>query len=173
MTRARYFVGEVESKESPTAVEIESIAEGQFAISLQGKRYEIDAQLLEGDNLSLLLDGISYWVELESSPERTLARVRRQTFALEVRDERRHRLRQAAPVVTLEGRQTVRSPMPGKVVKLLVRAGDSVKSGQGLVVVEAMKMENELKSPKDGKVVEILVAEGAAVESQAPLLAVE
>ena len=55
--------------------------------------------------------------------------------------------------------------MPGKVVKVLVAVGDEVKSGQGVVVVEAMKMENELKSPKDGKVKAVAVKEGQAVEA--------
>ena len=71
------------------------------------------------------------------------------------------------------GTQQVLAPMPGKVVKLLVRAGDEVKARQGLVVVEAMKMENELRSPKDGRVIEVLVAEGASVEAGRPLVVVE
>jgi biotin carboxyl carrier protein len=63
--------------------------------------------------------------------------------------------------------------MPGKVVKVLVKPGDEVKARQGLVVVEAMKMENELRSPKDGRVAEVLVAEGASVEAGRLLVVVE
>ncbi len=63
--------------------------------------------------------------------------------------------------------------MPGKVVKILVKAGDQVKARQGLVVVEAMKMENELRSPKDGRVSDVLVAEGASVEAGRLLVVVE
>jgi biotin carboxyl carrier protein len=63
------------------------------------------------------------------------------------------------------GPAQVQSPMPGKVVKLLVAPGDEVKAGQGVVVVEAMKMENELKAPRDGKVKAIAVKEGQAVEA--------
>ena len=63
--------------------------------------------------------------------------------------------------------------MPGKVVKVLVKVGDEVKARQGLVVVEAMKMENELRSPKDGRVTEVLVAEGVSVEAGRPLVVVE
>jgi len=63
--------------------------------------------------------------------------------------------------------------MPGRVVKVLVRAGDPVRARQGLVVVEAMKMENELRSPKDGRVTRVLVDEGAAVEAGRPLVVVE
>jgi len=72
-----------------------------------------------------------------------------------------------------EGRQTIVAPMPGKVVKLLVKAGDEVRARQGVIVVEAMKMENELRSPKDGRVIEIAVAEGASVEAGRLLVVVE
>jgi biotin carboxyl carrier protein len=73
----------------------------------------------------------------------------------------------------LEGRQTVYAPMPGKVVRVLVGVGDSVERGQGLVVIEAMKMQNELKAPKTGKVVSISADEGAAVAATDVLVVVE
>jgi biotin carboxyl carrier protein len=71
------------------------------------------------------------------------------------------------------GTQQVLAPMPGKVVKILVKAGDEVKARQGLVVIEAMKMENELRSPKDGRVSDLLVTEGASVEAGRLLVFVE
>lgn len=64
-----------------------------------------------------------------------------------------------------EGRQQIAAPMPGKVVRLLVKAGDAVEAGQGLLVVEAMKMQNEIRSPKRGTVERVLVAEGQAVNA--------
>jgi biotin carboxyl carrier protein len=94
-------------------------------------------------------------------------------FPLEILDEKKLRMRRASGRFTVQGKQTLTSPMPGKVVKVLVAVGDEVKEGQGLVVVEAMKMENELRSPKDGKVVELHVKEGQAVEGNARLCAVE
>ena len=71
------------------------------------------------------------------------------------------------------GTQRVLAPMPGKVVKVLVKVGDEVKARQGLVVVEAMKMENELRSPKDGRVVEVVASEGMPVEAGRLLVVVE
>ena len=71
--------------------------------------------------------------------------------------------RAAAPPKS--GPASVQSPMPGKVVKVLVAVGDEVKAGAGVVVVEAMKMENELKAPRDGKVKSVTVKEGQAVEA--------
>ena len=73
----------------------------------------------------------------------------------------------------LEGAQNVLAPMPGKVVRLLVNAGDTVDAGQGLVVVEAMKMQNEIKSPKKGIVKKVGVKEGAAVNAGDLLATVE
>jgi biotin carboxyl carrier protein len=71
------------------------------------------------------------------------------------------------------GAQQIVAPMPGKIVKVLVKVGDPVTARQGLVVVEAMKMENELRSPKDGRVTEVLAVEGMSVEAGRPLAVVE
>jgi len=71
------------------------------------------------------------------------------------------------------GPQRVTSPMPGKVVRVLVKPGDEVKARQGLVVIEAMKMENELRAARDGRVREVAVAEGQSVDAGAMLLVVE
>jgi biotin carboxyl carrier protein len=70
-------------------------------------------------------------------------------------------------------RAEVKAPMPGKIVKLLVAAGDTVVSGQGIVLFEAMKMQNEIQSPQDGVVAEIAVAEGEAVEARDPLFVIQ
>lgn len=71
------------------------------------------------------------------------------------------------------GRQNINAPMPGKVVRLLVQPGDAVEPGQGLIVVEAMKMQNEMKSPKAGTVAEVLVDAGATVAVGETLLIIE
>ena len=71
------------------------------------------------------------------------------------------------------GPMSMRAPMPGRVVKLLVKAGDQVTRGQGVLVVEAMKMENELKAPRDGRIKEIRVSEGTPVEAGEDLALIE
>ena len=73
----------------------------------------------------------------------------------------------------IEGQQKLIAPMPGKVVRVLLSAGDEVTLGQGVVVVEAMKMQNEIKSPKSGRVVEVRVVEGATVNANQVLALVE
>jgi biotin carboxyl carrier protein len=74
---------------------------------------------------------------------------------------------------SVEGRQTLKAAMPGKVVRVLVREGDSVEAGQGVVVVEAMKMQNEVKSPKSGIVVKVSTVEGSTVNAGEVLAIVE
>ena len=91
-------------------------------------------------------------------------------YPLEILDERKLRLRRAAGKFTSEGPQRIDAPMPGKVTRVLVKVGDEVQEGQGLLVVEAMKMENELKAPQAGTVRELTVAEGQNVDSGAQLL---
>jgi biotin carboxyl carrier protein len=85
----------------------------------------------------------------------------------------RSRPRAGAPAGAGEGAQRVLAPMPGRVVRVLVKNGDEVALRQGLIVVEAMKMENELGSPKAGRVKEIAVSEGASVEAGRLLVVVE
>jgi biotin carboxyl carrier protein len=77
------------------------------------------------------------------------------------------------PAAAAAGPQRVTSPMPGKVVRVLVKPGDAVTARQGLVVVEAMKMENELRAARDGRVRDVAVAEGQSVDAGAMLLTVE
>ena len=85
--------------------------------------------------------------------------------------DRKHR--RPATEHTAEGRQNLTSPMPGKVVRVLLTAGNEVEAGQGVVVVEAMKMQNEIKSPKTGRVVEVRVNEGETVSANQVLAVVE
>ena len=77
----------------------------------------------------------------------------------------------AAPVVTGSG-EAINAPMPGNILKVNVNVGDAVKSGTVLVVLEAMKMENEIMAPKDGTVTQVLVSKGSTVDTGAPLVVI-
>jgi len=134
---------------SPGAV-IEEVEIGVYSILQDGRSYEI-----------VVRDGLDGALDVHVNGNHYVARVS---------DPRKSKKRSGA---LLEGRQNVLAPMPGKVVRLLVAVGDEVSAGQGLVVVEAMKMQNEIKSPKAGKIVAIAVAEGAAVNPGQALLSVE
>ena len=134
---------------------------------------ELDPVHLAGLGLSIVVDGKSYACDIEPGKEGKVAvRVGDALHELEMLDERRLRMRQASGQFSLEGPQRIDAPMPGKVTRVLVKPGDAVAQGQGLVVVEAMKMENELKSPKAGTVSEVYAVEGQAVESGAKLVVV-
>jgi biotin carboxyl carrier protein len=148
--------------------------DGVYEVTVDGEPHLVDAFTLRHGAVSLIVDTASFHVEFEDVGDGKInVLVKDQTFALDVLDERRQRMRAAGGRFSVEGPQVVAAPMPGKVVKILVKAGEAVKEGQGLVVVEAMKMENELKSPKDGTVNEIAAVEGSAVEGGAKLVVVE
>jgi biotin carboxyl carrier protein len=134
---------------------------------------EVDARRLHGNAFSILAGTRSYACDFAPGAEgRVAVRVDQTLVPLELLDERRLRMRRATGKFSLDGPQRVDAPMPGKVVRVMVKKGDTVTEGQGLVVVEAMKMENELKSPKAGVVSELYAVEGAAVENGAKLVVI-
>ncbi len=168
----RYYATLAGEKE-PQEMEVELLGPGRYAITLAGVRHVLDADHQEGGSVSLLVDGESYAIDFEEAGDVINVLVRDAIVSVDVADERRRRMRAATSEFKVEGRQVITAPMPGKVVKVLVSVGAEVQAGQGLVVVEAMKMENEMKSPKAGKVLELLVQEGQAVEGGAKLAVVE
>ena len=141
---------------------------------LDGEPFEADVTEIEPGVFSLLIGGQSYTVRVSPNGEAGEYRVALcgAEYAVAVRDPRKL-ARGGHEKQTLEGRQNVLSLMPGKVVRLLVAEGDAVERGQGLIVVEAMKMQNEIKCPKAGRVEKILVREGQPVNAGEILLAVE
>jgi biotin carboxyl carrier protein len=114
--------------------------------------FEVDVTPVSGEEFEVLIDGDCHKFSLMNEQRRAMIRAGGKGAA---------------------GKAMVASPMPGKVVKLLVAEGEEVRVDQGVIVVEAMKMENELKSAIAGKVKEIFVKEGDVVESGAKLLLVE
>lgn len=137
---------------------------GERAYDLQVVRPEPDAFLIfDGDRV---LEARVWSVE----PNLSRVEIGNRTFSASIID-RKHR--RASAERDDEGRRQLIAPMPGKVVRVLLNPGDEVKMGQGVVVVEAMKMQNEVKSPKAGRVIEIRVTEGATVNANQVLAIVE
>ena len=132
--------------------------------TIDGQRLEADATALSPGIYSILIDGKSIDVRVErlGSQLRVIAGGRE--FSVLPQDEREWR-RNRAGSVEAEGRQQVLAPMPGKIVRVLVSAGDSVRAGQGLLVVEAMKMQNEIRAPKSGTIDRVRVVEGQTVNA--------
>jgi len=134
-----------------------------------GPTQQVNAVRPVPDVLTLLVDGYSWEAGLVATDEGWDVEVLGLRHEVEVADPRRKALRMAAG-----GEAAVlRCPMPGRVARVLVEVGAAVKKGQPLVVVEAMKMENELKSPKDGLVRKVLVEPGSLVEARATLVELE
>lgn len=167
------YVTRVRGASESVPVDIEDLGDGKFLLTLGGRSHTVDARVLDHGAVSLLVDARSYDAELDESGDEVQVQVDFEVLTVDVADERAVRLRAAAAGFSVSGKVLVTAPMPGKVVRVLVAPGAQVTEGQGLVVVEAMKMENELKSPKAGTVVEVFAKEGSAVEANAKLLTVE
>lgn len=124
-----------------------------------------DVTEIAPNTYSVLLDGESHEICVTPSPGGKLnLQTGRFEFEAEVVDPRSWSGRRHAGVEA-EGRQQIVAPMPGKIVRVLVKAGDPVEAGQGLLVVEAMKMQNEIRSPKSGTIDRVLTEEGQAVNA--------
>jgi biotin carboxyl carrier protein len=164
-----HYIATVDKNERE--IEVTESAPGHYHVVLDGKVYQIDAQRVGERTLSLIVQGNAYHIEVECPQEATSTLlVRGHAVSVEVLDLRQVRLRRALGASdVLDGPASMTSPMPGKVIAVLVKLGDVVQEGQGLVVVEAMKMENEIKAPKAGTVSSVNASVGAAVDAGALL----
>jgi biotin carboxyl carrier protein len=146
--------------------------ESGWQCALDGEPINVDAVLTRKNVISILVDGVAYEVKREIAGNDQYVWVRSARFKTEVRDPRSLRARRAA-AATGEGPQKLLAPMPGKVVRLIAKEGEAIEAGKGVLVVEAMKMQNELKATKTGTVQKIMVAEGANVNSGDVLAIIE
>ena len=136
-----------------------------WKISLDGKELDVSVMEVAPNTFSVLLNGESHQIRIAPRPDGTLTlHTGLAEYQAEVNDPRLWRGRKHG-VLDVAGRQQIAAPMPGKVVRLLVKEGDLVAAGQGLLVVEAMKMQNEVRSPKAGKVEKLLVKENQPVNA--------
>jgi biotin carboxyl carrier protein len=138
-------------------------AEGRWSCRVDGREVEVDAVLARPNVLSLRIGNKAYEVKCERVGSDVHIWVGSRRFSAEVRDPRS--LRSRVRAADDQGPKKLSAPMPGKVVRILMRQGDEVEAGSGVLVVEAMKMQNEVKSPKKGTIQKILVGEGTAVNA--------
>ncbi|MFB3818924.1 MAG: biotin/lipoyl-containing protein [Candidatus Methylomirabilales bacterium] len=143
-----------------------------WRVQVDGRGLQVDV-LPVGEGLySLLLDGRSYEVDVLEDGRACIVLVNGQPFRVELRLER-PASGPDGPRAATAGGGCVTAPMPGKLVKLLVAPGDAVAAGDGVAVLEAMKMENELKAPAAGRVADMRVAEGQTVSAGEVLVVIE
>jgi biotin carboxyl carrier protein len=137
-------------------------------VEIEGKKFPVEFQKIDGNFYSILLGGRSIGVGILKRGKRVDVFVDGDLYEFESISEREREKTKGV----VSGVQEIKSPMPSRVVKILKKSDEEVKEGEGVIVVEAMKMESELKSPIEGKVKEFKVKEGDAVESGTVLLVI-
>jgi biotin carboxyl carrier protein len=145
--------------------------DGHYTVVLDGQPLDVDLHEAGRDFVSLIIGGRSYEAGLEKQPGGYMVVLPDDAVAVELVDAARGSPGGARRGPAGPARLT--APMPGKVVRVLAAAGQEVVAGQGVVVIEAMKMENELRAPRDGRIADLQVREGQAVETGALIAVVE
>lgn len=165
------YIGTIGEKE--VKVTVREVGVARYAVTIDGQEHLVDAHQVQSSVWSILYGSASYEVDLQGKADEEFeVLIAGDCYKFTLMNEQRKALMRTGGKGAA-GKAMVASPMPGKVVKLLVAEGEEVQAEQGVIVVEAMKMENELKSAVTGKVKEIFVKEGEVVESGAKLLLVE
>jgi biotin carboxyl carrier protein len=155
-------------------IEVQELEEDHlYRIRIDGKELTVDGRKLSAHMYSLLVGDQSFTVDVTTKDDHYTVTGEGKSFQLRVLDERRAARPGEGRGAGREGGKEIRSFMPGKVVEVLVAVGDEVAKDQGVLIVEAMKMENEVRAPVAGKVKEIRVSPGQAVESGELLVVLE
>jgi biotin carboxyl carrier protein len=144
-------------------------------VSVNGQECAVDFEVV-GDHLvyTLLVDGRSFEAHVSQDDDLYNVLIQGTLYCAEVVDEREKRLREAGgELASPNGDYVLEAPMPGLVVKVPVKVGDEVATGDVLVILESMKMQNELKSPQAGTVSEVYIEQGASVEKRDAMMVIE
>ena len=146
-----------------------------LAIEVDGKKYEVDLMHTADGTFSIIENGHSYNIELvpKDGPKKYTAYTLYETFEVEVIDAEARYLQNRNAGGAGAAESKISSPMPGKVVKVLVTEGDPVQAGQTIVIISAMKMESEYKAPKDGIVKKVYVRNEETVDGNQVLIELE
>jgi len=166
----RTFVAKLEDRE--VTIEVEPVGPSLYRVRIDGEDREIDARTVAG-GLSLLIGGRNHEVSLARAADDFDVLLENRRFRFRLLTEDRARRAAARGSREVSGRREVKASMPGKVIAVLVKVGDRVEPKHGLLVIEAMKMENEIKSQGAGEVKEIHVEPGRAVEAGEILVVLE
>ena len=151
-------------------ITVDRAADGGWRVEVDGTPRAVEAQLVRPGTWSLVIDGQSYLVDLDPRKKGLAASVGLAEALITVEDAQTRRLRQSLAHGAPERGEQVRAPIAGKFVKVLCAVGDEIAVGQGVAVLEAMKMENEIVAERGGTVKEILKSAGQAVETGELLL---
>jgi len=166
---------EVNLEHRSAKVELLNRVGNKVLLDIDGHKYDVDIAMVEKGVYSILYNGHSYNVELieGDSSKKYIVNTFAKTFNVEIVDAESKYISCRSQGMAAEEENQVVSPMPGKVVKIPVKAGEEVTAGQTLIVVEAMKMQSEFKASHDKKVLEILVKEGDTVNAHQLMMKLE
>jgi biotin carboxyl carrier protein len=186
MSNMMKFIGTIDGKQHEVVVESMGMAEGHeaagfYRVSIDGRAFDVDARIMPHGIVSALMNHTSYDLDVDrfDAGQRGLdgqvqVRVSDYVVNLEMLSSQKKKIKETQDKRSLDGGiGHLTSPMPGKVTRCLVKAGDVVAIGQGLAVVEAMKMENELRATRAGVVREVFIKTGDPVEGGTLLLTIE
>jgi len=155
-------------------LEISVLSNLSYRVKLAGTEYELDVRRVGPTSFSILVGDRCFDLDVILDGDDLVVTSRGRATRVTLEDARRYARRaRAEQHAQTAGPAEVKAMMPGRIVNVLVKPGDQVALHQGLVVIEAMKMENELKSPKAGKIVEVRVSAGQTVEKAELLLIIE
>ena len=168
---ATHYHATIDGQEHELAIE-ELAKAGTFEINLGGKKIAADLRQAGPASFSIIVGNRSFDLDVIRQGDEFVISSRAGVTRLTLEDARRRRMHSRG-AREVSGKVQMRAMMPGRVVSVAVKAGDEVAAQQGVLVIEAMKMENELKSPKAGKVVEVKVAAGQTVEKGELLIVIE
>ncbi len=154
-------------------ISVHELDEHQYKIVIDDEEHIIDGRQLTGHMYSLIVENQSFTVDVAEKDDEYTVAYEGKSFQVGVLDERKARRGGAGASLRGAGEKEVCSMMPGKVVELLVHAGDAVEKDQGVIIIEAMKMENEIRATIAGTVKAVHVEAGQTVESGELLLELE
>ncbi len=159
---------EIELNGKRRSVEL-SRADGRLNFAIDGRAMTTDAIEVAPGIYSIIIGGAAFEARVEETVAGLRVTAGQTEFLLAVQDPRKWNPTRSG-ALEAEGPQRVLAPMPGRVIRILVKSGDTVEAGQGIAVVEAMKMQNEVRSPKSGTVERLLVRENQAVSAGEALI---
>ena len=164
---------EININDRKALVEVLSREGSKVSISIDGKKYQADVVMVEEGVYSIIIDNKSYNIELIRSDTKNYhVNTYTQSYDVEIVDAESKYLKSRRRDDSHED-AVISSPMPGKIVKILVKVGDKVKAGDTVIIVSAMKMESEYKVKKDRLIKDVLVKEGDTIDGHQPLIIIE
>ena len=165
------FEAQVEGEQAAVPIEVAG-ADGRYQVDLEGQVWQVDGRRVAEGTWSLVIDGASMAVDVTEEDGAVVVQVDGETYRIRVEEETRYIIRTRGGAAATAG-QVLKAPMPGRVVLVEVEVGRVVKPGDGLIILEAMKMENEFKATAAGTVKEVRVQTGQTVNPGDVLVVIE